>query len=266
MNDFVKSGEFIAGLRKERGMTQQELASLVGIGDKTISKWERGINVPDVIMLKKIADIFDVDISEILNGERNAKISPKIVKMYENKTIRYTTFCCIGLFFVILFALLIYFCNNFDKFKVYRFKGSGENYELTGNIYQVSNKYKMVVDDFYVYDTSKYDKLKIDSYKLSIYLGNEVVYTISECKTMENEERTLEYFSYREIIDKINKSDLVIQRPQPNNRGKGHIELLIVSEEKNYTEKFEFNNMIQERNNAFFYDNKRKDNQIINKK
>lgn len=265
MNDFVKSGEFIAGLRKERGMTQQELASLVGIGDKTISKWERGINVPDVIMLKKIADIFDVDISEILNGERNAKISPKIVKMYENKIIRYATFCCIGLFFVILFALLTYFCNNFDKFKVYRFKGSGDNYELTGNIYQVSNKYKMVVDDFYVYDTSKYDKLKIDSYKLSIYLGNEVVYTISECKTMENEERRLEYFSYGEIVEKINTSDLVIQRPQPNNRGKGHIELLIVSEEKNYTEKFEFNNMIQERNNAFFYDNKKEVNQVINK-
>lgn len=266
MNDFVKSGEFIAGLRKERGMTQQELASLVGIGDKTISKWERGINVPDVIMLKKIADIFDVDISEILNGERNAKISPKIVKMYENKTIRYTTFCCIGLFFVILFALLIYFCNNFDKFKVYRFKGSGENYELTGNIYQVSNKYKMVVDDFYVYDTSKYDKLKIDSYKLSIYLGNEVVYTRSDCKTVENNERGSEYFSYDEIVDRINTSDLVIQRPQPNNLGKGHIELLIVSAGDDYTEKFEFSNILQERNNAFFYDNKKELNQVINKK
>lgn len=266
MNDFVKSGEFIAGLRKERGMTQQELASLVGIGDKTISKWERGINVPDVIMLKKIADIFDVDISEILNGERNAKISPKIVKMYENKTIRYTTFCCIGLFFAILFALLIYFCNNFDKFKVYRFKGSGENYELTGNIYQVSNKYKMVVDDFYVYDTSKYDKLKIDTYKVSIHIGGDTVYSITEGKTVEEKSKSSEYIKYSDIVEKINKSDLVIQRPRFVNKVNGHIELLVVSGEKSYVEEFEFKNILQESNNAFFYDNKKEVNQVINKK
>lgn len=68
MNDFTKSGEFLADLRKSKGLTQSELGELIGAGDKTISKWERGINVPDVIMLNKLAKVLDISIHEILNG------------------------------------------------------------------------------------------------------------------------------------------------------------------------------------------------------
>lgn len=256
MNDFVKSGEFIASLRKEKGMTQQELGSYVGVGDKTVSKWERGINVPDVIMIKKIAVIFEVDVEEILNGERNAKLSPKFIKMYENKTFRYSLFASLGIILILLFTFFIYFCNNFDKFKVYRFKSEASTYELTGNIYQVSNKYKMVIDDFIVSNTDKYDKLKIDLYKISIYLGDDIVYYYLEEKN-KNENVNI---SYERIIDIINRSDLIIQTPKSSHISDGYIELVIVVGEKTYTEKYEFKNMLQERNNAFFYDHEVENN------
>lgn len=251
MNDFIKSGEFIANLRKEKGLTQQELGTLLGVGDKTVSKWERGINVPDVIMIKKIADVFGVEIEEILNGEKSAKLNPKFIKSYENKKIRYTFFTIVGIFLILFFMLFIYFCNNFDKFKVYRFKSSDNEYELTGNIYQASNKYKMVIDDFIVNDTSKYDKLKIDSYKISIFLEGNLVYNYSENVTDK------ELKNYSQIIDTINKSDLVIQRPKNLKNGNGCLNLKIIVGEKQYTEIFEFKNMMQERNNAFFYDIKK---------
>ena len=89
MNDFTKSGEFIASLRKERGLTQSELATMIGVGDKSVSKWERGINVPDVLVLQSLAKIFNVSVNEILEGKRKEKIDPEIVKIYENKYIRY---------------------------------------------------------------------------------------------------------------------------------------------------------------------------------
>ena len=85
MSDFTKSGQFIAQLRSERGMTQDDLGKLIGSSDKTVSKWERGQNVPDVLTIKKIADAFDVTITEIINGERNAQVSPRFIRMYENK-------------------------------------------------------------------------------------------------------------------------------------------------------------------------------------
>lgn len=58
MSDFTKSGQFIAQLRSERGMTQDNLGKLIGSSDKTVSKWERGQNVPDVLTIKKIADYY----------------------------------------------------------------------------------------------------------------------------------------------------------------------------------------------------------------
>lgn len=266
MNDFIKSGEFIANLRKEKGMTQQELGNLIGVGDKTVSKWERGINVPDVIMIKKIASVFDIEIDEILNGEKTARIDPKFIKMYGNKKFRYALFSVIGVLFILFFGLLIYFCNNFDKFKVYRFKSDNANYELTGNIYQVSNKYKMVVDDFVVYDTSKYEKLKIDTYKLSIFINDVAVYTFTEGKTIDDDKRNIEYMTYSEIIEKIDKSDLVIQQFDDKRASAGYIELLLVAGKESFTEKFGFKNMLQERNNAFFYDNKNQNNQTLSKR
>lgn len=254
MSDFFKSGEFIAKVRKEMGLTQQDLASRIGVGDKTVSKWERGINVPDIIILKKIAVILNVEVDEILNGERNAKLSPRIVSMYENKTLRYILFSIFGIILMLLFSFFMYFFNNFDKFKVYRFKGTGNNYELTGNIYQASNKYKMVVDDFIVYDTDKYKDLKIDTYKISIFINDAVVYSITEGKTSEQDNLNNEYFKYNDIVDKVNKSDLIIQKIGNNDTSEGYIEVLLITGGKSYTETFDFKNSIQERNNAFFYD------------
>ena len=68
--DNLKFGSFIKELRKEKNMTQKELAEKIGLTDKAISKWERGLSFPDITMLNLLAEVFDVDVSEILNGER----------------------------------------------------------------------------------------------------------------------------------------------------------------------------------------------------
>lgn len=63
-----KVGKSIAFLRKYYGMTQQELGERIGVSFKTISKWENGHGVPDISLLAKLADVLDIDIESILEG------------------------------------------------------------------------------------------------------------------------------------------------------------------------------------------------------
>lgn len=62
------TGKAIAHLRKERGLTQRQLADILGISDKAISKWERGISSPDVTLLNQLAVVLDSDASTIIAG------------------------------------------------------------------------------------------------------------------------------------------------------------------------------------------------------
>ena len=68
-----KIGKFIAQLRKEKNMTQNELANRLGITDRAISKWENGRGMPDLSLLKPLSDELGVSINELLSGERVEK-------------------------------------------------------------------------------------------------------------------------------------------------------------------------------------------------
>ena len=69
----VKIGEFLRELRKEKGLTQEQLAELFNISRRSVSRWETGSNMPDVGLLIEIAEFFDVDIREIIDGERRSE-------------------------------------------------------------------------------------------------------------------------------------------------------------------------------------------------
>ena len=69
----VKIGEFLRELRKEKGLTQEQLAEQFNISRRSVSRWETGSNMPDVGLLIEIADFFDVDIREIIDGERKSE-------------------------------------------------------------------------------------------------------------------------------------------------------------------------------------------------
>lgn len=64
-----KTGKLILSLRKEKQMTQSQLAEVLGVSDKTISKWERGAGIPDVSLLVALSEFFKVNIDDILAGE-----------------------------------------------------------------------------------------------------------------------------------------------------------------------------------------------------
>lgn len=68
--DNIKTGTLIKNLRKEKGMTQKELADLLHITDRAISKWERCICAHDISALEPLANILGITITELINGQR----------------------------------------------------------------------------------------------------------------------------------------------------------------------------------------------------
>ncbi|NLG85605.1 MAG: helix-turn-helix transcriptional regulator [Firmicutes bacterium] len=88
--NYDKCGTFIAGLRKELGYTQKELAEKLMLSDKAVSKWERGLSMPDISILMPLAKVLGVTVTEILQGERTKEpvsISPSTVEELLTKTI-----------------------------------------------------------------------------------------------------------------------------------------------------------------------------------
>jgi len=68
--DQEKIGKFIAECRKEKGMTQNELAGKLGVTDKAVSKWENGRCMPDISLLRTLTEELGITINELLSGER----------------------------------------------------------------------------------------------------------------------------------------------------------------------------------------------------
>ena len=64
-----KIGNFIANKRKEKNMTQQELADKLGVTDRAIGNWENGRRMPDISIMKELCDVLDITINELIEGK-----------------------------------------------------------------------------------------------------------------------------------------------------------------------------------------------------
>ncbi len=78
--DQKKVGAFLKTLRKERGLTQEQLAEQVSVSNRTVSRWETGSNLPDLDVLIELADLYEVELREILDGGRKETEMDKEMK------------------------------------------------------------------------------------------------------------------------------------------------------------------------------------------
>lgn len=86
-----KIGNFISTLRKEKGYTQLELAQQLGVTDKAVSKWERGLCFPDMSLLIPISEIFDITINELLLGKRTTEENKEVVEDINKDILEYSS-------------------------------------------------------------------------------------------------------------------------------------------------------------------------------
>ena len=116
--DQEKIGKFILELRKDKKMTQQELANKIGVTDRAISKWENGRGMPDISLMKPLCEILDITLNELISGEKIDKKEYQ-KKSDENifKTIKYTNkktnffkkflICLISVFLILILMFII---------------------------------------------------------------------------------------------------------------------------------------------------------------
>ena len=88
--DTKKAGAFLKALRKESGYTQNSLAEKLSVSNKTISRWERGVNMPDLDILIVLSHMYNVSIHELINGERESSEMPMERKELLEDVTRYS--------------------------------------------------------------------------------------------------------------------------------------------------------------------------------
>ena len=117
--DQNKSGKFIAKLRKEKNMTQEQLAEKMGVSINAVSKWERGLSFPDVSLYKKLCKELNINIEELINGEKDkseeAKEKAIISTIKESNKIKNNSkklIIILSTIFVIIICGLIYYNIN----------------------------------------------------------------------------------------------------------------------------------------------------------
>lgn len=85
-----KTGELLKQLRKEKNMTQEQLAERFYVSSRTVSRWETGSSLPDLGILVELADFYEVDIREIIDGERKSETMNIETKNTLKKVAEYT--------------------------------------------------------------------------------------------------------------------------------------------------------------------------------
>ena len=88
--DPIRIGAFLRELRKERNLTQEALAEKFGVTQRSVSRWENGTTMPDISVLIELADFYDVDIRDLLRGERKSEIMDTDMKETLEMVAEYT--------------------------------------------------------------------------------------------------------------------------------------------------------------------------------
>ena len=137
-----KVGEFIKKLRKENHLTQAEFAEKYGITYQAVSNWEHGKNLPDIALLKQIADDFNVSIDELLGSEK------KNLKKNNNYLI-------IGVIIAVaLIILFIIYLNKHNDFEFKTLSANCSNFKISGSISYNKDKTSIYINNINYCDTS----------------------------------------------------------------------------------------------------------------
>lgn len=190
--DQKKIGRFICSLRKEKQLTQEQLAEKLGVSINAVSKWERGLSFPDVSLYKDLCKELDINIEELINGEKSKSSTAKekailnVVKTNKNEKKKKNIIIIV---FTLLITLLIIFGLIIYKYKSREVEDFYErNYQLTFVARDVEAFFKYRFGDVY---PDFYGGMYIsdDSYNLIVQIVEEKI----------PEKGTMEYYYYNEL-------------------------------------------------------------------
>ena len=209
--DFGKIGRFLRQLRREKGITQEELSTIINIDRSAISKWERGIYPPSTEMLNTLAKLYNITVNEIIlaekkndKNEEDLSDLPIALVKKNTKMIRlYHIIFGLGSFVALFIILLVYFISNYNSTRVYRAGGSSENYEVK-NVLIVVSKHRSYLrfGDIIDYHDDDYT-----NYELYVKNGDERIILTNENTSdlIKNMERLNDYLQFNNQDEYLNE-------------------------------------------------------------
>lgn len=167
--EIVKSTEFantIYRIRQERKLTQKDLGEIIGVSDRTISKWENGTTVPDLCQIRNICRKLEISPSLLIKSEKIFKDGMTDLKRKVGKILNYLLHNIFLIGFIIVFILLLlYFINNFNAVKIYNLKFDSENITFENGYF-----FKTKVTNILVINDIKINKIKNEPKEVEVEL------------------------------------------------------------------------------------------------
>ncbi len=155
-----KVGKFIKELRKKNNLTQKDLADKYGVTYQAVSKWENGINLPEISLIRQMSKDFNISVEDILDGENNSNPNS-----YKNRPVKFTLLL---LALIGIIGMNIYLILNRDNFRFKTITTTCKEFKVTGTIAYDSNKSSINISKIDYCggdDYTKYDSIKCELYE-----------------------------------------------------------------------------------------------------
>lgn len=220
----VKSTEFattIYRIRQERKLTQKEIGDIIGVSDRTISKWENGTTVPDLCQIRNICKKLEISPSLLIKSEKKLRDNITNLRRGIGKILNYILHNIFLITFILVFMLLLlYFINNYNSIKIYDLKYNSENISFeNGYLFRTKVTNILIINDI------KINKIKynpIDT-KVKLYTfvngDKKIIYTSENLNNIYIEEnKSGSDLLSKDVIESIKQNlYLLIETKDENN-------------------------------------------------
>lgn len=185
-----KVGKFIKDIRKKNNLTQKQLADKYGVTYQAVSKWENGINLPDVTLIRQISKDFNISVEDILDGELLTK------KKNRNKLI-----LIIGVFSLIIFAFILIIITSNKNNKSFEFKtisSTCKDFNVSGSLAYDNEKSSIYISHINYCggnDETTYKEIECNLYEKN----GDITKKISSCKSKDNDMKLEDYLKEVEL-------------------------------------------------------------------
>ena len=234
----VKSTEFattIYRIRQERKLTQKEIGDIIGVSDRTISKWENGTTVPDLCQIRNICKKLEISPSLLIKSEKKLRDNITNLRRGIGKILNYILHNIFLITFILVFILLLlYFINNYNSIKIYDLKYDSENVKMKhGHFFQTKSVNILTIENISL-NKIKYNPIdtKVKLYTL-VNGDKKIIYTSENLNNIYIEEnKSGADLLSKDVIESIKQNLYLLIETKDENNNEYNYECQITFKEK----------------------------------
>lgn len=234
----VKSTEFattIYRIRQERKLTQKEIGDIIGVSDRTISKWENGTTVPDLCQIRNICKKLEISPSLLIKSEKKLRDNITNLRRGIGKILNYILHNIFLITFILVFMLLLlYFINNYNSIKIYDLKYNSENISFeNGYLFKTKVTNILIINDIKI-NKIKYNPIdtKVKLYTL-VNGDKKIIYTSENLNNIYIEEnKSGADLLSKDVIESIKQNLYLLIETTDENNNEYNYECQITFKEK----------------------------------